>query len=41
MYNNMYGSKKDFVVFLGNSNAPSTTCSNCIPVPTPISGQRN
>lgn len=43
IYNNIHGSKRELVNALasnsGNGKATSTTCSNCIPSPTPIKGQ--
>jgi hypothetical protein len=42
IYNNKYGSRKELIAALQGksiSGIPITTCSNCIPSPTPIIGQ--
>lgn len=45
IYNNIHGTRRELVYALAyNSNngmATQTTCSNCIPSPTPIKGQRD
>lgn len=45
IYNNIYGTRRELVNALrnknrnNNNNTTQTTCSNCIPSPTPIKGQ--
>lgn len=43
IYNNIHGTRRELVYALspknGKYNTSHTTCSNCIPAPTPIKGQ--
>ena len=43
IYNNIHGSKRELVNAIASNNSigTRTTCSNCIPAPTAIKGQRD